>query len=676
MSNVSDSENTPCLKRTEVQSKLDIYSHSEDNRDMYTHADMSTSSEVKGEHTFSRFDRVSLPNIVINGESHNQLPGQTSVTITPSTLYNNQPPPSVEIEIASNRIDTIKNLHRKGTFTSEEESFFDELMSSSSVNKYCHEDSDTCSGISVESTVEEVFNTPPRSVVTQDNTNGNRPTYNHIEGSDDNITPLASPCTSPSTLRSPSVKMQYTMPGNIDEDRLPTPIGSPYVNRPQSSSSSHQSHVDDVSLVIIDPPTPFRYLSPEPDVVQTSSNSTYTPHSTKPIVRRHSFSYNMKRKAIHCRQESCSTETTPQSTPIMKRSETAIKEHIRSSQSRYDDFTHKRDRVEVLHSQVNAGNTARREPSLKGVRANNGESLLEDEFSSNQIVLPPVEYVDNLSTCEASCVQHHDNPHINHQLHSSLDILPQVSNSDPNTKRSTTLVKDEITVTTPYESNPEEMMSFTEVLASFDDYATTTGKTTKSDKALIKLRSQSPEAKRRKQKKKKRSQTVANIDTDTMNQVKEELNRRSQWRQSISQQKSDSKVHQLAREYSRKIKDHQRSKIFKRFSTVVEEPIVPKTESAEPIWLQQLRERKKVSSMKEEATLPAITGPGANVVESEDHFSQFTSDEESGSLKLKTKPKVKDHSDLDEEQQRKSGFKGWVRSLVDKISTSGSAKDK
>ena len=674
MATISENDSSPNLRRAEVLSKLDVSEH---ELDLYDNAHkMKGVQDIQCSSDNLRSERFSLPNL----ECHNQLPDMANVVIPPPMLFLNSPPPTVEIQIESGT-GSVQAAGSENSlkFTEEQETFFDELMSSSStLSEMFHR------GIDSDDELEQSHGTriedrcdrlpSPLSLSHRSTNNGNASLHQDTVG-DDNVTPQASPRASPNlSIRRWSVK-RNTSPRHIDEDRLPTPTASPFVRRPLSSSSSCTSSpsIDTMSSTTIDPPTPFRYVSPEPYIDQTSSETFSTmalPKGKSSVLRRHSFSSDRKRNPVHHRQESRSMETSPQSTPIVKRSDRVTSASLIVAEVQGDSNT----TIQTPHISA-----AQLEPSMSDIPTINIESASETDLTpmqnQNSIILPPpIEFMDK----ENRLI------HDNFPLHSptsptkSLDtcVVDEEDRSNHNQLFDTTkeLETDQITVVTPYESNPDEVVSFTEALASLDDYASTTGKTTKSSKSTVKLRSRSPEAKRRKEKKKKRSKTVANIDADTMNQVKEELARRSHDKVSLPEQKSDSKVQKLAREYSRKIKDHQRSRIFRRFSTVVEEPLsnVSSTGISEPEWLQDLREQKKSN------TPPEASSSSLAELQSAEHNPQSISLETAaltGSLK-RTKSRVRDHSDFDEDHQRKSGFKGWVRSLVDKISTSGYVKEK
>ena len=653
MATISEHCSSPNLRRAEVLSKLDV---SEQEFDLYENAHkMKEVQDVHSPGDSSRSERFSLPNL----ECHNQLPDMATVIIPPPKLYLN-PPPSVEIQIES---DVVQAATPESTlkFTEDQENFFDELMSSSStISEIFHKEPD----IDDENT-RDVFRERSHEVRVEDPFD-RLPFYSgdlsqhEKEVGDDNVTPQASPCPSPnSSIRRWSVT-RNTNPRHVDEDMLPTPTASPFVRRPLSSSSSCTSSpsTDNASSTAIDPPTPFRYLSPEPTYIDQTSPGTFsatdTPRGKPSILRRHSFGSDRKRNAVHHRQESRSMEASPKSTPIVKRNDRTTNESLP---------------VVNVQGDTNFGVSVQAPRDIPTI---NIESCSESDLTpiqnpDNVIWPPPIEFMGK------------KNQLIHSNSHSVSPAMSPDMEGDRNHDSHVTsdMEKDQITVITPYESNPNEILSFTEVLATFDDYASTTGKTTKSSKPTVKLRSRSPEAKRRKEKKKKRSQTISMIDADTMDQVKEELARRSDDKPSDSlkqlpEQKSDSKVNKLARDYSRKIKDHQRSGIFKRFSTVVDDPILSPGMS-EPEWLQQLKEQKK----KGKPTSSFTAEPEFH--HSPEHNPQSVPPEVAaltGSLKRTTKSRFKDYSDNDEDHQRKGGFKGWVRSLVDKISTSGYVKEK
>ena len=653
MATISEHNNSPNLRRAEVLSKLDV---SEEELDEYENAHKIGMQDVQKAGDRLRSERVSLPNV----ENHSQLPDMANVIIPPPKLYLNTPPPSVEIEIESDMMQAATS-ETSLKFTEDQENFFDELMSSSSTlsemfHKELETDDENARTVFLEQSHEARVDHEDRL-----------PFYmfhhdNEVE--DDNVTPQASPCPSPiSSIRRWSVS-RNSNPRQTDEDMLPTPTASPFVRRPLSSSSSCTSSpsTNNPSSTAIDPPTPFQHLSPEPYInVQTSSGTASAmdaPKGKQSIFRRHSFSSDTKKNTVHHRQESRSMEASPQSTPKVTRSDRTANESLPvANDTIQGDFN--RTTVQAPHV-------------LRDIPTINIESCSESDLTPIQnpdtvILPPPIEFLDQKNHLA------HDNSHLYSPTSpiKSPGVCTYEDDRNHDSHATSGLEKDQKTVTTPYESNPNEMLLFTEVLATFDDYASTTGKTTKSTKPIVKLRSRSPEAKRRKEKKKKRSQTISMIDADTMNQVREELARRSDDKPSDSlrpsEQKSDSKVHKMAREYSRKIKDHQRGGIFKRFSTVVEEPL-PSKGMSQPEWLQQLKEHKKRSPE------PKPTSPELEVSKDSPQTVPPEVAALTGSLK-RTKSRVKDYSDY-EDQQRKGGLKGWVRSLVDKISTSGYVKEK
>ncbi len=245
----------------------------------------------------------------------------------------------------------------------------------------------------------------------------------------------------------------------------------------------------------------------------------------------------------------------------------------------------------------------------------------------------------------------------------------------------------------PYEGNPEEHVTFDEVLAGFDHYATATGKTTRSKEKYQKA---SPEPGQPKRKRRRwRRKTVATVDASTMKDVRAYLS------EDKDESRHGSKVQQLARQYSKMIKVHQQSKVFKRYSTVVEEP--PDTldhpqRVDEPRWLKVLKEKTKSRSQSsDEDDSPSAT---PRAIPQMDRTGLFPDSSEKRRPVARTKsftmPRMSsDHgpeasnvsshtpSQLQEDRrrssipsddeefvlQRRGRFKGWVKSLVERFSS-------
>lgn len=248
----------------------------------------------------------------------------------------------------------------------------------------------------------------------------------------------------------------------------------------------------------------------------------------------------------------------------------------------------------------------------------------------------------------------------------------------------------------PYEANPDESVTFDEILAGFDQYASATGKTTRS---RDKYQKASPDPGQVKRKKSRwRRKTVATVDADTMKDVRAYMSDDKE-----EGYRAPSKVQQLARHYSRLIKEHQQSRSLRRYSTVVEESpeTLAKAEasgqaegSSEPQWLRALKDSRSRGESSDEGSVPIVTPRGT------DTMPQLMDSKEERKLVTRTKsftlPRVNSENaqanapvqllgvtrrtslTSDDEElvdlQRRGRFKGWVRSLVERFS--GSSKDK
>lgn len=184
--------------------------------------------------------------------------------------------------------------------------------------------------------------------------------------------------------------------------------------------------------------------------------------------------------------------------------------------------------------------------------------------------------------------------------------------------------------------------------------------------------------KQKKKKKKRHGYTVANIDSDTMREVQKNLAQQEQARKC-----SDSRVHQLAREYSQKIKD--KSKLQKKYSTVFEDDEIDGIfdEPGKPEWLSQLGLKKRQSStgnvldgagLEDECS---STGSGEahplHLRQSDDDLTGSLShhlDVDRGSRtaqKHHTLSHLQHHRAWVEEEAKTGKLKGWVRSIAAKF---------
>lgn len=233
-----------------------------------------------------------------------------------------------------------------------------------------------------------------------------------------------------------------------------------------------------------------------------------------------------------------------------------------------------------------------------------------------------------------------------------------------------------VTVLPPYKGNPEERISFDEILASFDEYATQTGESNKH-------RFATPNLERKvKKTRKKKSNTVATIDQSTMKEVRAQLN--AQEHSPLPRARSQTRVQQLAKDYSHRLRDHQR----KRHSTVLsssesEGGIATSdtpTTKPEPGWLTQLKRKTRgkakahqddsshvasglsdshLPASQRGSTLPSLySHPAPGVYEPSTKTLPHSSDSTYRSS----------YDEQDESDATRSGFRGWVRTLVDRFS--------
>ena len=363
------------------------------------------------------------------------------------------------------------------------------------------------------------------------------------------------------------------------------------------------------------------------------------------VKRSHSFGSNKRLAILHKREGSQSTNNSPLPTP-----------KFRSSRSRENLLPN-------LATKVRQRKLSKGSSSLTAVppREEQGtsdvpqihvdvSSALDSAASSplgstHSLIIPPpaefkcgTDYVFERSSSRASSTGRDEEENgaekeerslfsffrIKHHKRGSRSATPSdLTREDKRADFSASVtIPVEHSDTTPTNESPQsssnDMLSFDEALESYDQYASHSGKTARSAKqsktvrdailaapaSLLPPPSPSSAAaaaggkkegkKKKKNKKKRHGYTVANIDSDTMREVHRSLAEREDARQS-----SDSRVHQLAREYSQKIKD--RSKLQKKYSMVFEEDDDDSVddilhEHSKPEWLARLSSKKRQSS--------------------------------------------------------------------------------
>lgn len=479
------------------------------------------------------------------------------------------------------------------------------------------------------------------------------------------------------------------------------------------------------------------------------------------IVRRHSFGSRAQRTVLQQQQESHSTSSSPIGNPAYRTNRFKDQKSTTISVVRRNHSFNQPHTTKRPISVVGLLSTTRSDLSLEDLRSINVHQDTDVLAPSDTILPPPEQFVEHHSAPGQQAEQNLSGrkKHESHSSHLPNELtlahsqsfttqasLPKEKPSDQSPKTLFSdwfqkrrkkpksllssgqvsssvekekptqhkhkeptvqtperegVVKEPITFIPPYDENPEENLSFDEILASFDRYASATGNTTKSRSQKKENRKTlSPELKPKKKRRAQRSLTVANIDADTMKAVRESMQRKeSPPIPPPSPRQAKTKVRKMAREYSRRIKDHHRRGIFKRHSTVHEDqsdsesPVVTK----DPTWLQDLKERRQSNpslSSQDELTPPAVP-PSSNDVstvpvdapraqdDSQIPHASHSRVEVEVIPKSSTLPRLdapedslqnfsKPYLDSDSKDKftgsRGGGFKGWVKLLVGKFS--------
>lgn len=334
--------------------------------------------------------------------------------------------------------------------------------------------------------------------------------------------------------------------------------------------------------------------------------------SMSSLMRRHSFQNNDPKKLLllHQKEGSLSTDNTPLSSPRAMTKKRSWRRRNSSSPANHSPSTTKQSTVPEI-SVIGLVGTSRDNVNLEDIPLVVPDP--EDNEDRKSIILtPPREFQQNTSLSELA--SRTDVSYTADGTSNSAQVDIPVEPEAPHSISEHLGDK----ISSP---NPDELVSFDEFLEDLDTYSNATGRSSH--------RLPSPEPIKKKKKKKLRSFTVA-VDSDTMRKVREEMTRSKQ---------DESRVQKLAREYSQKIKLNEKSHSFKRFSHIIESSRLnaEDSERREPMWLQKLRERRK----------------------SRDAFSMDSTLSDDDSLRT---------NDSDNEMAKKGGFRGWVRSLVDKFS--------
>jgi hypothetical protein len=235
------------------------------------------------------------------------------------------------------------------------------------------------------------------------------------------------------------------------------------------------------------------------------------------------------------------------------------------------------------------------------------KSILNGQTCPKCLTSQSIHCQEQICLCEASiisktCTTHEKVLHTNIE-HYSSPKLEENQHSSPNLEQrgmfpfvlqqsqTQKAAKPTLRHMHPYTGNPEEELSFDEVLQHYDNYASSTGKTARSWRVSQLSGSPSLPKGEKRRKDRKRSMTVASLDRTTLLAAAEGTFSQPS---TESPKKPHSKVRHLAREYSRRIKDHQMNK---------HSPVNDKA-SALPNWLPEIPVEQLVKSSKETTNHP------------------------------------------------------------------------
>lgn len=581
---------------------------------------------------------------------------------------------SAPIHSAQSGHQDFSESHSSSVFTDYDESLFNDLMSKTV-------DSESCT-------------TPQSSLDQRDALT----LQSLLDGSQDSISEPDDTASMETPRLAPP--MQFA----VHEDERFTPIKMPsHCSNQQFDDLSTSAATTDHQYHAVDAES-NRHLFPDIPFFSTIAKHfrRESVKKTSSVVRSHSYTSQHQRRIIHQREGSRSSGNSPEVSPKH--------EHKEKTRPTASKTKHHPSVTKGSISVVGLISTTRndlsledscdpildnnREPHNHGKHVHLSEVRIEKprklkQISSREKPHLPVASSEGEMIVSTKLVN----------IEPCMSVAPESSFSLRASSPKTTALSD-----IPIKGNPNEELSFDEVLRSYDHYASVTGKTTKTKSKEKRQRSQSPNISKKevKRKDRKRSMTVANIDAATVRAARETVVSHASATPDPPRRRV-SRVQQLAREYSRKIKDHQKSSWLKRFSTVTEES--PEEEpKQEPGWLKDLRERKRSEGSSQEGNdltppIPSKEDELRMLVESPSWTlsSPINDTKKSKSLDSRLNPgrssmalmaECATSNDVSEqllrsqstdfeldristpdplELQRKGGLKGWVKSVVVKF---------
>ena len=561
----------------------------------------------------------------------------------------------------------LTEIRGRSEFTDDDESLFSDLMSKGTGSEPCL--IPKCShNVSLDQTDEHILESL-------------------LHGSQDSI----SDPDITSSIETPQLSppMQFTM---LEHDSATPTVTPNSIHRKTIWQSTMHANEDDLSSTPVSTPTmtgrSHRAAKVECDSNPFASGTPISPIIAKcsrkdkfySVVRRHSFTSQHQHRIVHQREGSMLSGNSPEESP-----RSGYKEKNRPNPlnlKRCPSFT---------------------KGSISDIGTTQNDLSLEDsciQIIEQSLVSPPAGNLEkgNGNKCSPKMTVKEESPRLPKISRSRENSLSLVPPRECEGRPSTIFMDEQLhvsgtqgsvitpathTTVSPFSGNPNERLSFDEVLRSYDHYASATGKTARTKPKEKKMQSRSS----RKEK--------VSIDRATVLAAKEAVISHASITPELPR-KSVSRVQQLAREYSRWLKEHQEGSWFKRFSTAVE------VSEPEPDWLTELRERRKSAGSSQESNndltaqmseleMPlgpqSMKGTFRSLVEDTAKSSSLPRlDPAQSSMALmaehaknegcsKQLPRSQStDTELDQiatpdpvEVERKGGLKGWVRSIVVKF---------
>lgn len=527
-------------------------------------------------------------------------------------------------------------------------------------------------------------------------------------------TPFRSPCSAEALLPCPDEDLELSELDSLEpplSDQDTTTSSDPELPPPLCSPPDEQVAAKRKAKTL-PPNTSFE------DLISSSKIGKLKAESANSIRRCRSF--GNRAKILHKREGSISTDNSPLPSPIFSKKGRGLKDASPNASRHHHTSSNSRGSPAPTVSVVGLISTTRTTPELQDIPLIQVDPTASREGGGSTILSPPTGFEGSPERCDSRAssvsregvnIEREPVEKEERSLRSFLRLKPKKKISRSNTPcdlaiddhradlerspspgPSHTPATPSTPTTAPpsismVESHPNEMISFEDALDTYDRYSSETGKTARScrQEAVAEKEALTPTLDTKKMKgkrnKKRHGYTVANIDAETMREVK----RMAEGGERGARQTSDSNVHQLARAYSRKIKDRSSQ------MAQLEESDPASQYAVKPVWLTDLQERRQYSGGKHSSLEDIL-----NRVRDEDTGSTssgFLNGEEIQILGTENGSQAQGASAMrksrtmdgksnrgllfdgvefkekagEEEGQKKRRFKGWVKSLAAKF---------